>query len=76
MVKLGYQINAHHRIAFGFTGQKGERYTDERSYALYGGSWREANDENKRHNFNVSYIYAPDSAWLAFAKLNLDYQKN
>ena len=43
--------------------------------ALYGGSWREANDENKRHNFNVSYIYAPDSAWLAFAKLNLDYQK-
>ena len=33
-------------------------------------------DENKRHNFNVSYIYAPDSAWLAFAKLNLDYQKN
>ena len=75
LVKLGYQINAHHRIAFGFTGQKGERYTDERSYALYGGSWREANDENKRHNFNVSYIYAPDSAWLAFAKLNLDYQK-
>ena len=45
LVKLGYQINAHHRIAFGFTGQKGERYTDERSYALYGGSWREANDE-------------------------------
>lgn len=75
LAKLGYQINEHHWIAFAINGQKGNRYTDERSYALYGGAWREADDQNKRYNINLNYTYAPESNWLAFAKLDLDYQK-
>ena len=75
LAKLGYQINDHHKIGIGVNGQQGKRYTDERSYTLYGSSWREANDENKRLNVNVNYLYMPDSKWLSFAKVDLDYQK-
>ena len=75
LAKLGYQISEHHRVGLGINGQQGERDTDERSYTLYGSSWREANDENKRFNINVNYTYMPDSRWLAFSKIDLDYQK-
>ncbi|WP_386690033.1 TonB-dependent hemoglobin/transferrin/lactoferrin family receptor [Lonepinella sp. MS14437] len=75
LAKLGYQINDHHRLGLSVNGQQGDRYTDERSYTLYGSQWREANDENKRININAQYVYTPASNYLAYAKLDLDYQK-
>ncbi|WP_159991151.1 TonB-dependent hemoglobin/transferrin/lactoferrin family receptor [Pelistega ratti] len=75
LAKLGYQINPHHRMGILVNGQRGNRYTDERSYVLYGGAWREADDQNKRYNLNFNYTYAPESKWLSYARLDLDYQK-
>ncbi|PJG82279.1 TonB-dependent hemoglobin/transferrin/lactoferrin family receptor [Caviibacterium pharyngocola] len=75
LAKFGYQINERHRIGLGVNGQIGNRYTDERSYALFGSQWREADDETKRINANLHYIYTPLSDYIAFFKADWDYQK-
>ncbi|MCW9699182.1 TonB-dependent hemoglobin/transferrin/lactoferrin family receptor [Avibacterium sp. 20-129] len=75
LAKLGIQLNDHHKIGIGINGQQGHRYTDERSYALFGGQWREADDQNKRLNLNLYYLYTPQSEYLAFTKFDVDYQK-
>lgn len=74
LFKLGYSFNTAHRIAFSINGQKGHNYTNELSYLLIGSSWRESDDENKRVNSNISYMYTPDSAYLALLKADIDYQ--
>lgn len=73
LAKFGYQFNDTHRIGVSINGQRGNRYTDERSYTTFGSQWRVADDENKRINTNVHYIYTPQSDYLAFAKADLDY---
>ena len=73
LAKLGYQITPHHKVGIGANGQIGNRYVNERSYGFSG--WREADDENKRINLNAYYLYTPESNYLSFAKLYLDYQK-
>lgn len=75
LAKFGYQFNDTHRIGLSVNGQQGDRYIDERSYTVFGSQWRVADDENKRINTNVYYIYTPQSDYLAFAKADLDYQK-
>ena len=75
LAKVGYQITPHHKVGVGLNGQKGSRYVDERSYTSYGSAWREADDQNKRINVNAYYLYTPESNYLAFSKLDFDYQK-
>ncbi len=75
LAKVGYQITSHHKVGVGLNGQKGSRYVDERSYTTYGSAWREADDQNKRINVNAYYLYTPESNYLAFSKLDFDYQK-
>lgn len=75
LAKVGYQITPHHKVGIGLNGQKGSRYVDERSYTSYGSAWREADDQNKRINVNAYYLYTPESNYLAFSKLDFDYQK-
>ena len=75
LAKVGYQITPHHKIGVGVNGQKGNRYVDERSYTSFGSAWREADDQNKRINVNAYYLYTPESDYLAFGKLDFDYQK-
>ena len=75
LAKVGYQITPHHKIGVGVNGQKGNRYVDERSYTSFGSAWREADDQNKRINVNAYYLYIPESDYLAFGKLDFDYQK-
>lgn len=75
LAKVGYQITSHHKVGLGLNGQKGSRYVDERSYTTYGSAWREADDQNKRINVNAYYLYTPESNYLAFSKLDFDYQK-
>ncbi|PJG84234.1 TonB-dependent hemoglobin/transferrin/lactoferrin family receptor [Conservatibacter flavescens] len=72
--KLNYQINANHRIGININGQTGSNYTNERSYTLYPGAWREADDQHKRLNGNVYYAYTPNSPYLALFKADIDYQ--
>lgn len=75
LAKVGYQITPHHKVGVGVNGQKGNRYVDERSYTSFGSAWREADDQNKRINVNAYYLYTPESDYLAFGKLDFDYQK-
>ena len=75
LAKVGYQITPHHKVGVGLNGQKGSRYVDERSYTSYGSAWREADDQNKRIKVNAYYLYTPESNYLAFSKLDFDYQK-
>ncbi|QMT35019.1 TonB-dependent receptor [Neisseria wadsworthii] len=62
------------RLGMLLNGQKGKRYTDERSYVSFGSAWREADDQHKRINGNVFYEYTPDSKWLSMLRTDYDYQ--
>lgn len=75
LAKLNYQFNESHQLGVSVNGQWGNRYTDERSYTTFGSQWRVADDENKRINANLHYVYTPKSDYLALAKIDLDYQK-
>lgn len=74
LAKINWQFAPEHRIGAAVTGQKGNTYTDERSYTSYPSAWREADDKHKRVNFNTYYEYTPESPWLSLLKADYDYQ--
>lgn len=74
LAKFGYQFLPNHRLTFSINGQQGHSYTEENSYSLYSGAWRDADDDGKRTNVNIHYIYTPE-AYLSLARLDFNYQK-
>lgn len=74
LVKAGYQLNPNHRIGFAVNGQDISNFTDEKSYQLLSQT-RKADDQAKRINANLYYLYTPQSDYLSLLKLDLDYQK-
>ena len=74
LVKLGWQPADSHRFGFSVNGQNNSNYTYEKSYSLTG-SWREADDVQKRINVNLNHEWTPDSSILSLLRTDLDYQK-
>lgn len=74
LAKIGYLLNDSHKFSAAFNGQDADNYTDEKSYALFGSQWREANDIGKRRNINLGYEYFPTDKKLAYLKTEYDYQ--
>lgn len=75
LAKLAYLFNTNHKLSMAYSGQKHDNYTDEKSYNLFGSSWRYTHDLTTRHNLNVAYEYFPTNSLLGYAKLDYDYQK-
>lgn len=73
LAKIAYLLNEKHRFSAAFSGHNHNNYTDERSYAYSG--WRETEDISMRDNLNVAYEYFPVESWLAYGKLEYDFQK-
>ena len=74
LVKLGWQPADSHRFGFSVNGQNNSNYTYEKTYSLTG-SWREADDVQKRSNINLNHEWTPDSSILSLLRTDLDYQK-
>ncbi|OOH88881.1 ligand-gated channel protein [Pasteurellaceae bacterium 15-036681] len=76
LAKIGYLFNENHRVSASYSGQQHHNDTDEKSYNLYGGAWRNSIDTIKRDTLNLAYEYFPvNNAILGYLKAEYDWQK-
>lgn len=75
LAKLRWHLAPAHTLGLALNGQHGSNYTDERSYALLSSLWREADDQSRRINGNLSYAWQPDGGALERLRVDIDHQR-
>ncbi|WP_439328429.1 TonB-dependent hemoglobin/transferrin/lactoferrin family receptor [Lonepinella sp. BR2357] len=73
--KLSYLLNDTHKFSVSYTGARNWAQNDEKSYALLDSFFRNSTDKTHRDNLNVAYEYFPVSDYLAYVKLDYDWQR-
>ena len=75
LAKISYLLNDTHKFSASLNGQINKNNTDEKSYNLQEGDWRETSDLGKRQMVNLAYEYFPQEGGISYFRTDYDWQK-
>lgn len=75
LAKISYLLNDTHKFSASLNGQINKNNTDEKSYNLQEGYWRETRDLGKRQMVNLAYEYFPQGGGISYFRTDYDWQK-